>query len=105
MTADAPAASIELVWHVTATYAPDAEETRTPFRAAHIARAAQLKADGVIVEVGAFTDVSSSVLLIRAESEEAALDVCRGDIYMKNGVWVELRAKPFGRVRLASEGS
>ena len=44
------------------------------------------------------------MLLIRAETEAEALEVCRGDIYMQNGVWVELRAKPFGRVRTAAEG-
>lgn len=100
MTDAAPVHSIEPAWLVTATYAPDAEETRVPFRAAHLANAARLKAEGVIIEVGAFADVSASILIIRAESEQAALDVCRRDVYMQNGVWVELRAKPFGRLRL-----
>jgi uncharacterized protein YciI len=54
----------------------------------------------VIIEVGAYADVSASVLIIRADSEQTALDVCRRDVYMQNGVWVELRAKPFGRLRL-----
>jgi uncharacterized protein YciI len=99
-----PAASIELVWLVQATYAPDALETRVPVRAQHLERIARLRSEGVIVEAGAYTDVSSSVLLLRADSEEEALEICRGDIYMRSGVWVELRAKPFGRVRLASEG-
>jgi uncharacterized protein YciI len=99
----APAYSMETVWHVEATYAPDAAETRAPFRAAHLARAAGLVAAGVIAEVGAFTDVSASVFLIRASSEDEALDVCRDDVYMKNGVWVELRARPFGRLRLEGE--
>jgi len=90
--------AIESVWLVEATYAPDAAETRTPFRAAHLARLLELKDAGVIVEAGAFMDVSSSIVLVRAESEEAALAVCRDDVYMKNGVWVEVRARPFGRV-------
>jgi uncharacterized protein YciI len=102
--ADTPAHSIEPVWLVQAMYAPDGAETRVPFRARHLARAAELKATGVIVEVGAYADVSASVLLIRAASEQDALDVCRGDVYMQNGVWVELRAKPFGRIRLDAEG-
>jgi uncharacterized protein YciI len=89
---------IESVWLVEATYAPDAAETRKPFRAAHLARLLELKDAGVIVEVGAFMDVSKSIVLVRAESEEAALAVCRDDVYMKNGVWVEVRARPFGRV-------
>ena len=90
--------TMETVWLVEATYAPDAAEARAPFRAHHLARAAGLKAAGTYVEVGAFLDVSSSIMLVRAESEAAALDVVRGDIYMANGIWVELRARPFGRV-------
>jgi uncharacterized protein len=101
---ETPAHSIEPVWFVQATYAPDGAETRAPFRARHLARAAELKAAGIVVEVGAFADVSASVLLIRAATEQDALDVCRGDVYMQNGVWVELRAKPFGRLLLAAEG-
>jgi len=104
MTEPTPAATLETVWFVQATYAPDAAETRVPLRPRHLARIAELKAAGVIVEAGAFLDMSGSVLLIRAETEAEALDVCRADVYMQNGVWVELRAKPFGRVRTAAEG-
>ena len=89
---------IESIWFVEATYAPDAAETRVPFRAAHLARIVELKEAGVIVEAGAFPDVSASIVLLRAPSEAAAIDVCREDIYMKNGVWVEIRASPFGLV-------
>jgi uncharacterized protein YciI len=89
---------LEPVWFIEATYAPDGAETRIPFRAAHLARAAELKAAGVIVEIGAFLDVSSSVILVRAESEEAALAIVAADVYMANGVWVELRARPFARL-------
>ena len=101
MTEMPPGVAIETVWLIEATYAPDAAETRTPFRARHLARAAELRRAGVIVEVGAFPDVSASLILVRAESEEQALDVARGDIYMANGIWVELRARPFGRIRVA----
>ncbi len=101
---DQPDHAIEPAWFVQCTYAPDAEETRVPFRAAHLARAAELKRRGVIIEVGAFADVSASVLLIRAASEAEALEICRQDVYMQHGVWVELRAAPFGRLRLAEEG-
>ena len=84
----APAHSLENVWVVQATYAPDAAETRVPFRARHLARIATLKAAGVIVVAGAYLDTSSSLLIVRA------------DIYMENGVWVEVRAKPFVQVAL-----
>lgn len=104
MSAATPAHSLETVWLVEATYAPDAAETRAPLRARHLARVAELKAAGVLIEAGAYTDVSASLLLIRATSEAEALELCRQDVYMQNGVWVELRAKPFGRVRLDGEG-
>ena len=102
---ETPAHSLELVWLVEATYAPDAAQTRVPVRAEHLARAARLKAAGTIVEVGAYADVSASILLIRAATEADALEICRQDVYLRSGVWVELRAKPFGRLRLDGEGA
>lgn len=89
---------IEPVWLVEATYAPDAAETRIPFRAEHVARLQDLKREGIVIEAGAFADVSATIVILRAADEQAALDVCRADVYLRNGVWVELRASPFGRV-------
>jgi|KBSMisStandDraft_5_1062788.scaffolds.fasta_scaffold1276197_2 uncharacterized protein YciI len=94
---------IEPVWLVEATYAPDAAETRVPFRAEHIASLAARKDAGVYVEGGAFPDVSSSLILVRAASEAEALAIVGDDVYLRNGVWVELRARLFGRVARASE--
>ena len=90
---------IENVWLVEATYAPDAAETRAPFRAEHVARLRDLIGRGVVVEAGAYADVSASIVIVRADDEEAALALCRDDVYLRNGVWVELRARAFGRVR------
>ena len=53
---------------------------------------------GIVVAAGAFADVSASVLVVRAADEQAALDIARSDIYMANGVWVEVRARRFGLV-------
>lgn len=92
------AAVIEPVWLVEATYAPDAAETRTPFRAEHLAGILERIDAGIYIEAGAFADVSASVVLVRAESAEAALELVRNDVYLRNGVWVEVRARPFGRV-------
>jgi hypothetical protein len=94
-------AGLEPVWLVEATYAPDAAETRVPFRAEHLAGVRERLGSGVYVEAGAFTDVSASVILVRAESEEAALALVRDDVYLRNGVWVEVRARAFGRVTQA----
>lgn len=93
-------ASIEPVWLVEATYAPDGADSRVPFRAEHLANLAELIGRGVVVEAGAYVDVSSSIMIVRAESEDEALDLFRSDVYLRNGVWVELRARPFGRVKV-----
>ncbi len=96
-----PAPVIEPVWLVEATYAPDAAETRTPFRAEHLASIAERRAAGIYVEAGAFVDVSASILLVRAASEAEAIAIASDDVYMRNGVWVEVRARAFGRVSAA----
>jgi uncharacterized protein YciI len=98
--------TIEPTWLIEATYAPDAAETRVPFRARHLARLIELQDAGVVVEAGAYADVSATVIIVRAADEAAALDIARNDVYMANGVWVEVRARPFGRVvRSAAAGS
>jgi uncharacterized protein YciI len=95
-------AVLEPIWLVEATYAPDAAKTRTPFRAEHLAGVVARLDAGVYVEAGAYVDVSSSVLLVRAASERAAIDLVSDDVYMRNGVWVEVRARAFGRVTRGS---
>ncbi len=97
--------TMEPIWVLEATYAPDAAQMRAPFRAEHLARIARLRREGTILEAGAYLDVSTSIVLFRAESEEAALALVRQDPYVREGVWVELRVKPFARVALAEEGS
>ena len=105
MTDPIPAAAVEPAWFVEATYAPDAAETRVPFRPRHLARLAELKAAGVLIEAGAFLDVSSSVMLVRAADEAAALDIARADVYLANGIWVEIRARAFGRMVINDGGA
>ena len=89
---------LESVWYVEATSAPDGAETRTPFRAEHLAGMAARRAAGIYVEAGAFLDVSASIMLVRARDEAEAIAIVSDDVYMRNGVWVEVRARPFGRV-------
>lgn len=96
MSAERPA--LEPIWVVEATYAPDAEQRRTPLRAEHLARIRQLKAAGTVIEAGAFSDVSASLLLVRGRSEQEVLVLARADVYFGHGVWTQLRARPFGRV-------
>jgi uncharacterized protein YciI len=99
MSADVPAdIAIETIYVVEATYGPDAAEIRPRVRPEHLTRIAELRDRGIVVEAGGYTDLSTALVLIRAASAEAALSIARDDIYLSSGVWVELRAKPFGRV-------
>jgi uncharacterized protein len=93
-----PGVGVEQVWVLEATYVPDGAAARAPFRAEHLERIARLKREGTVIEAGAYLDVSSSIILLRADSEDAALAVARQDPYVREGVWVELRVRPFGRV-------
>ena len=99
-----PGSPTELVWFVEATYAPDGAEIRTPFRPEHLATAAARLAAGQYLLVGAYADVSSSVIVVRAETEAEALAIVGDDVYLRNGVWVELRARQFGAVRAPAAG-
>lgn len=101
----ATAITIEPVWLVEATYAPDAAETRVPFRAEHLAGIEARKDAGVYVEAGAFADVSASVILVRAADEAEAIAIVSDDVYLRNGVWVEIRARRFGRVTRSGAGA
>ena len=103
MSDNAARPAIDQVWVIEATYAPDAAETRVPFRAEHLARIARLMDEGVIVMAGAYLDVSTSLVFVNAASEEEALAIARQDPYIREGVWVELRARPFGRVIVVAE--
>ena len=95
-----PGYVIDPIWIVEATYAPDAAETRPAVRPEHLAHIAELLAAGTVIEAGGYLDLSTAVLLVRAASEAEAIALFRDDVYMRAGVWVELRAKAFGRVAL-----
>lgn len=90
--------ALEPIFVIEAVYAPDAAETRQPVRPQHLARIADLRDRGIVIEAGGYADVSASLILLRAASEDEALAIAREDVYMKNGVWVELRVRKFGRV-------
>lgn len=93
-----PGVAVEQIYVVEVTYGHDAERLRPTFRPEHLARIARLMADGRVIEAGGYLDFSTSLLLVRADTEEEALDLFRDDVYVRNGVWTTLRARPFGRV-------
>ncbi len=94
-----PGVTIEQVFLVEAQYTPEAAERRPAVRAEHLSRIAELRRSGVILEAGAYTDaMTSSIMLLRVGSAEAALAVADEDVYVRAGVWGEVTARPFGRV-------
>jgi uncharacterized protein YciI len=95
--------AIEQIWAVEATYAPDAPEKRPTVRAEHLTRMVGLRDRGVVIEVGGYADWSGSLILVRANSEEAALEVVRGDVYWSSGVWSDAKARPLGRAVRSEE--
>ncbi len=99
MTTEIPAdIAVETIFVIEATYGPDAAALRPRVRPEHLARIADLRDRGIVVEAGGYTDLSTALVMVRAESAEAALAIARDDVYLRSGVWVEVRVKPFGRV-------
>lgn len=90
--------AIEQIWVAEPSYGPDAAERRAPLRSRHLARIGELKVAGVIIEAGAFADMSGSLILLRTPSEEAAREVIEADVYWQAGVWTGLRIRAFGHV-------
>jgi uncharacterized protein YciI len=93
-----PNVAIEPVYVIEATYAADAAERRPAVRAEHLTRIAELRDQGVVIEAGGYADLSVAILIVRAANEDEALALARSDVYMRSGVWVDARAKPYGRV-------
>lgn len=89
----------ETIYVVEADFAPDAGERRKPYRREHLLRVAELRRQGTFLEAGAYTDgLTTSLILVRAADAEAAIEVARQDVYVRTGVWTDLRVRPFGRV-------
>ena len=90
---------VESVFLVEAQYAPDAAEKRPAVRAEHLTRIVQLIGAGTVIEGGAYSDeLTSSIMLLRADDAAAALAIAREDVYARTGVWTDISARPFGRV-------
>jgi hypothetical protein len=94
---------MESVFVIEATYAPDAAETRPRHRPTHLRRIAALRAAGVVIEAGGYPDMSGSLLIVRAADTAAAMAIAREDVYMREGVWVDARVRPFARVARPDE--
>lgn len=79
-------------------YVSDAAERRQPVRSEHLERAMQLVADGTLLIVGAYDDMSASLLILDVDSEAEALAVIHEDVYWRSGVWTDVRIRVLNRV-------
>ena len=95
--------AIEQVWAVEAAYAADAAARRPAFRIEHLTRMGALRGAGVVVEAGGYADMSGSLILVRTPTEDEALATMREDVYWREGIWVDLRIRGFGRVARQDE--
>lgn len=100
---DIPAGvEVESVFLVEAQYTPEAAERRPAVRGEHLKRIVRLREEGVVLEAGAYSDeLTSSLLMVRADDAAAAMALAREDVYVAAGVWGEISARPFGRVTSA----
>lgn len=98
--------TVETVYVVEISYAPDAREKRPAVRLEHLTRVGRLVEGGTLVLAGGFLDFQSAMLIVRAESEAAAVALVRDDVYVRSGVWLDdARARAFGLVvRNARDG-
>ena len=91
--------SVETIYIVEISYAPDAAEKRPAHRLEHLTRIARLMETGRVIEAGGMLDMSVALLLVRAGSELEALELVRDDVYLRHGVWLDdARARAYGRV-------
>ena len=99
MTAELPpGVAIETIYVVEADYTPQAAERRPAVRQEHLAHIAELRAAGVVVEAGGYADFSTALLLVRAATADEAIAHFTDDVYVRAGVWGDIRARAYGRV-------
>lgn len=66
-------------------YTPEILEKRDPFRAEHLQRARDLKAEGKLVMAGALTDpVDSAVFVFSTNDKSVIEEFVKNDPYVKN---------------------
>ena len=90
--------TIQPVFVVEPTYAPDAAQRREPVRAEHLAGVQRLVEDGRLLLAGAYEDMSASLLVLAVDSEDEARQLVHDDVYWDAGVWADVRVRRLNRV-------
>ena len=78
--------------------APDSKAKRPVHRPAHLEHLAPLAAAGRVPLAGPFTDGSGSLIVLEADSLEAAWAIVARDPYVVNGVFNRVDVRPFLQV-------
>jgi uncharacterized protein YciI len=74
-------------------------ERRAPFRDEHLGLASAAHERGELVIAGALADpADGAVLVFRGDSPAAAENFARNDVYVRNGLIVEWRVRPWSVV-------
>ena len=77
---------------------PESKAKRPVHRPAHLEHLAPLAAAGRVPLAGPFTDGSGSLIVLEAESLEAAWTIVARDPYVVNGVFNRVDVHPFMQV-------
>ena len=77
---------------------PEGEVRRKVHRPAHLERMETLEAQGRVILAGPLTDKVGSLIVIEAESLEAAEAFANQDPYTVNGVFARVEVHPFMQV-------
>jgi uncharacterized protein YciI len=78
--------------------APDSKDKRPLHRPAHLAHLRPLAEAGRVPLAGPFTDGSGSMIVLEADSLEAAWAIVSRDPFVVNGIYNRVELKPFLRV-------
>ena len=76
-------------------YCDNALEERTPFREHHLAGLRQQQQEGLLITVGPTADSRQVFGIYEAESQDQVEALLHGDIYWREGIWVELSVYPW----------
>jgi uncharacterized protein YciI len=90
-----------MLFAIIGTDGPRGAALRPSLRQAHLDRLMALERDGRLVLAGPFGDGSGSLMVIEAESLDAARAFAEGDPYVTGGVFQAIDVRPFVKVRPA----
>ena len=76
-------------------YCDNALEKRTPLREHHLAGLREQQKDGLLITLGPTADSRQVFGIYEAESQDQVEALLHGDIYWREGIWVELAVYPW----------